>query len=206
MGFYARTILPALIDFSMRQRPIMKQRAKVVPLARGKVLEVGIGSGLNLSFYRPEHVERVWGLDPSIELQQRARSRAASAGVDVEFVGLSGEDIPIESEFFDTVVVTYTLCSIPDASRALGEMARVLKSGGRLLFSEHGIAPDPRVSRRQRAFDLWWSMLAGGCHLTRPVPELLRRAGFEFEDLNAAYLPGPKPLTYNYWGVARIDR
>jgi ubiquinone/menaquinone biosynthesis C-methylase UbiE len=206
MGFYERKILPALIDFSMRQRPIMKQREKVIPLARGRVLEVGIGSGLNLSFYRPDQVERVWGLDPSLELQQRARSRAASAGVEVEFVGLSGEEIPIESEFFDTVVVTYTLCSIPDVSRALGEMGRVLKSGGRLLFSEHGIAPDPRVSRRQHAFDRWWSILAGGCHLTRPVPELLRRAGFQLDDLNAAYLPGPKPLTYNYWGVARIER
>jgi len=206
MGFYERKVLPALIDFSMRQRPIMKQRAKVVPLARGKVLEVGIGSGLNLEFYRPENVERVWGLDPSIELQKRARARAAAAGVDVEFVGLSGEEIPIESEFFDTVVVTYTLCSIPDVSRALGEMARVLKSGGHILFCEHGIAPDARVSRRQQSFDRWWSLLAGGCHLTRPVPELLRRAGFRLEELNAAYLPGPKALTYNYWGVATIER
>jgi ubiquinone/menaquinone biosynthesis C-methylase UbiE len=206
MGFYERRILPALIDFSMRQRPIMKQREKVVPRARGRVLEVGIGSGLNLSFYRPEQVERVWGLDPSVELQRRARERAARAGVEVEFIGLSGEEIPVESEFFDTVVVTYTLCSIPDVSRALGEMARVLKSGGRLLFSEHGIAPDPQVSRRQRSFDRWWPKIAGGCHLTRPVPALLRQAGFELEDLNAAYLPGPKPLTYNYWGAARIER
>jgi ubiquinone/menaquinone biosynthesis C-methylase UbiE len=206
MGFYERRVLPALIDFSMRQRPIMKQRAKVVPLARGKVLEVGIGSGLNLQFYKPEQVERVWGLDPSIELQKRALSRAAAAGVQVEFVGLSGEEIPIESAFFDTVVVTYTLCSIPDVSRALGEMARVLKPDGRFLFSEHGVAPDPHVSRRQHSFDPWWSRLAGGCHLTRPVPELLRRAGFRLEELNAAYLPGPKPLTYNYWGVASIER
>jgi ubiquinone/menaquinone biosynthesis C-methylase UbiE len=206
MGFYERRILPALIDFSMRQRPIMKQREKIVPLARGRVLEVGIGSGLNLAFYRPAQVERVWGLDPSLELQERARSRAAAAGVEVEFVGLSGEDIPIESDFFDTVVVTYTLCSIPDVSRALGEMARVLKTGGQLLFSEHGIAPDPHVSRRQRSFDRWWPKVSGGCHLTRPVPELLRQAGFRLEDVSAAYLPGPKPLTYNYWGVARIER
>jgi len=206
MGFYERRVLPALIDFSMRQRPIMKQREKVVPLARGKVLEVGIGSGLNLQFYNPDQVERVWGLDPSVELQKRARARAAAAGVEVELVGLSGEEIPIESEFFDTIVVTYTLCSIPDVSRALDEMARVLKRGGRFLFSEHGIAPDPHVSRRQRAFEPWWARLAGGCHLTRPVPELLRRAGFRLEDLNAAYLPGPKALTYNYWGVASIER
>jgi ubiquinone/menaquinone biosynthesis C-methylase UbiE len=206
MGFYERRILPALIDFSMRQRPIMKQRAKVVPLARGKVLEVGIGSGLNLQFYRPENVERVWGLDPSLELQKRARARAAAAGVEVEFIGLSGEEIPIESEFFDTVVVTYTLCSIPDVSRALGEMGRVLKTGGRILFCEHGISPDAHVSRRQHSFDRWWPLVAGGCHLTRPVPDLLRRAGFQLDQLSAAYLPGPKPLTYNYWGVARVER
>jgi len=184
----------------------MKQREKIVPLARGRVLEVGIGSGLNLSFYRPEQVERVWGLDPSLELQERARSRATAAGVEVEFLGLSGEEIPIEAGYFDTVVVTYTLCSISDVSRALEEMARVLKPGGQLLFSEHGIAPDPRVSRRQKSFDRWWSKLSGGCHLTRPVPELLRRAGFRLEDVNAAYLPGPKALTYNYWGVARTAR
>lgn len=206
MGFYESRILPALIDFSMRQRPIMKQREKVVPLARGKVLEVGIGSGLNLQFYDRDRVERVWGLDPSLELQKRARSRAAAAGVEVEFVGLSGEEIPIEADFFDTIVVTYTLCSIPDVSRALDEMRRVLKPEGRMMFSEHGIAPDPRVSRRQRSFEPWWVRLAGGCHLTRPVPELLRRAGFRIEELSAAYLPGPKPLTYNYWGVASIDR
>ena len=206
MGFYERKILPALIDFSMRQRPIMKQRAKVIPLARGKVLEVGIGSGLNLQFYRRENVERIWGLDPSLELQQRARSRAAAAEIDVEFIGLSGEQIPIDSAFFDTVVVTYTLCSIPDVARALDEMARVLKSGGRILFCEHGISPDVHVRRRQHSFDRWWPRVAGGCHLTRPVPELLRQAGFRLEELNAAYLPGPKPLTYNYWGAASIAR
>lgn len=201
-SFYERRVLPVLIDFSMRQRPIMRQRSKIVPRAQGKVLEVGVGSGLNLPFYRGETVERVWGLDPSLELQKKARTRAAKAAVEVEFIALSGEEIPAESSFFDSVVVTYTLCTIPDAEAALGEMRRVLRPGGLLLFCEHGRAPDARVRRRQESFDRWWPKIAGGCRLTRPVPEMLRRAGFRVQELNAAYLPGPKVLTYNYWGIA----
>lgn len=204
MGFYERRLLPALIDFSMRQKPIMRQRSKVVPKARGKVLEVGIGSGLNLEFYDPTEVEKVWGLDPSFELQRKARLRAARAGVKVDFVGLSSETIPFESDFFDTVVVTYTLCSIPDVNAALAEMRRVLRADGRLLFCEHGRSPDAPVRRRQESMERWWQKIAGGCHLTRPVPELLRASGFAVEELSAAYLPGPRPLTYNYWGVATV--
>jgi ubiquinone/menaquinone biosynthesis C-methylase UbiE len=202
MGFYERNILPALLDFAMRQKPIMQQRSKVVPRASGKVLEVGIGSGLNLAFYDPVNVEGVWGLDPSLELQKRARARAERASVGVELIGLSGEEIPIEDAFFDTVLVTYTLCSIPDVTRALGEMARVLKPGGQFLFCEHGLAPDLGVQRRQLSWDRWWPRISGGCSLTRRIPDLVREAGFELRELNAAYLPGIKPLTYNYWGVA----
>jgi ubiquinone/menaquinone biosynthesis C-methylase UbiE len=205
MGFYEKRILPALIDFAMRQPPIMRQRSKIVPRARGKVLEIGIGSGLNLQFYRADQVEKVWGLDPSLELQGKARSRAASAGLPVDFIGLSGEQIPCDSAFFDTVVVTYTLCSIPDVTAALHEMRRVLKTDGTLLFCEHGRAPDSTVRRRQESLDRWWPKVAGGCHLTRPVPELLRTTGFSLQELNAAYLPGPKSLTYNYWGVAALS-
>ena len=202
MGFYDRHILPAVLDFAMRQPPIMKQRSKVVPRARGKVLEVGVGSGLNLALYDPARVETVWGLDPSLELQKRARVRAEHAAVGVEFIGLSGEEIPIDDAFFDTVLITYTLCTIPDVERALREMARVLKPGGELLFCEHGLAPDARVERRQRSWDRWWPKLSGGCHLTRRIPDLVRGAGFDLRELNTAYLPGPKPLTYNYWGIA----
>ena len=202
MGFYERTVLPALLDFAMRQPPITKQRQKVVPRARGRVLEVGIGSGLNLSFYDPQKVEAVWGLDPSLELQKRARARAERAQIGVELIGLSGEQIPVEEAFFDTVLVTYTLCTIPDVARALGEMARVLKPGGELIFCEHGLAPDARVERRQHSWNRWWPRVAGGCNLNRRIPDLVRAAGFDLRELNAAYIPGLKPLAYNYWGVA----
>jgi ubiquinone/menaquinone biosynthesis C-methylase UbiE len=202
MGFYDRNVLPPLLDFAMRQKPIMKQREKIVPRARGKVLEIGIGSGLNLAFYDPEKVATVWGLDPSLELQKRALARAARASIGLELIGLSGEQIPIEDAFFDTVLVTYTLCTIPDVERALGEMSRVLKPGGELLFCEHGLAPDAPVERRQQSWNRWWPKIAGGCNLTRRIPDLVRGAGFELRELNAAYIPGLKPLAYNYWGVA----
>jgi len=202
MGFYDRHILPPLLDLAMRQPPIMKQRAKVVPRAHGKVLEIGIGSGLNLSFYDPSRVEAVWGIDPSLELQKRARVRAEKAGVDVEFIPLSGEQIPIESGFFDSVLVTYTLCTIPDVAAALREMARVLKPGGELIFAEHGLSPDSDVARRQHSWNRWWPKFSGGCSLTRRPPDLLRDAGFQVGAIDTMYLPGPRLLTYNYWGVA----
>jgi ubiquinone/menaquinone biosynthesis C-methylase UbiE len=191
-----------MLDFAMSQPPIMCQREKVVPRARGRVLEVGLGSGLNLGFYDAEKVDVVLGLEPSAELKERAAPRAAKADVPLEMVGLIGEDIPLESESVDTVMITYTLCTIPGVDAALAEMRRVLRPQGELIFCEHGKAPDANVARWQARVEPIWKRLAGGCHLTRDIPELLRGAGFEVRDLEQLYLPGPRIATFNTWGTA----
>jgi len=180
----------------------MRQRTKLVPHARGRVLEVGIGSGLNLPFYDADRVTRVWGLDPSEELTARARDAAEDVPFDVELVTAGSEEIPFDAASFDTVVVTYTLCTIPEVVPALREMARVLKPDGRLLFCEHGVAPDADVRRWQERMNPIWRRLGGGCHLNRDVPDLIRRGGFEVTELETMYIPGWRPASFNYWGTA----
>jgi ubiquinone/menaquinone biosynthesis C-methylase UbiE len=202
MGLYSKYFLPRLVHLSCSSNPTMRQRQKLVPLAHGRVLEVGIGSGLNLPFYDPERVTEVVGLDPSPELIRMAARPAASASFDVAFVTAGGEEIPLDSGSFDTVLLTYTLCTIPDYEPALRELARVLTPGGRLLFCEHGLAPDPGVRRWQDRLDPVWRRLAGGCHLNRNVPDLLDRGGFEIEGMETMYVPGWRPASYNYWGSA----
>lgn len=202
MGLYARYVLPKLLDFAMRQEPIMQQRQKVVPQARGRVLEIGIGSGLNLAFYDRARVAKLWGLDPSEELRRIASERARAAGMEVEFLGLPSEQIPLDDGSVDTIVTTYTLCTIPDVARALGEMRRVLAPEGTMVFSEHGRAPDPGVARWQDRLDGIWGCIAGGCHLNRSIADLIRGAGFRIDALETAYLPGPRPFVHTYWGSA----
>jgi ubiquinone/menaquinone biosynthesis C-methylase UbiE len=202
MGLYDRYVLPRLLDYAMRDRSIMRQRAKVVPLAHGRVLEVGIGSGLNLSFYDKAKVEKLIGLDPSPELNVAARRRAEEAGVDVDWMMLSSERIPLPDQSVDSIVITYTMCSIPDVHSALLEMARVLKSGASMFFSEHGRAPDASVRRWQDRLDPLWGKISGGCHINRDVPGLLSDAGLFVQELDTMYLPGPRPLTFQYWGRA----
>jgi ubiquinone/menaquinone biosynthesis C-methylase UbiE len=202
-GWYDRHVLPYLLDFACGMKPIRRQREKIVPRARGKVLEVGIGTGLNMRHYDKSRVSAIVGLDPALALHRIAAKRIARAGLAVELVSFSAEKIPIEDAAFDTVVVTYTLCTIPDPVAALKEMGRVLKPEGRLLFCEHGRAPDARVRRWQERLDPYWGPLAGGCHLARDIPALLAEAGFRIKELDTAYLPGPRPLTFNYWGTAR---
>jgi len=186
----------------MRDKCIMRQRGKVVPLAHGRVLEVGIGSGLNLSFYDKSRLEKLVGLDPSPELGKLARKRAAEAGVDVDWLALSSEKIPLPDASVDSIVITYTMCTIPDVHSALLEMRRVLKSGGQMFFSEHGRAPDASVRKWQDRINPVWGRIAGGCRLNRDVPRILQDAGFELTDLQTMYLPGPRPMTFNYWGTA----
>lgn len=202
MGLYNRYVLPRLLDYAMKDRPIMRQRAKVVPLAHGRVLEVGIGTGLNLSFYDKSKVEKVIGLDPSPELNVTARKRAEEAGVDVDWLMLSSERIPLPDDSVDSIVITYTMCSIPDVDAALREMARVMKPGASMFFSEHGLAPDAKVRRWQDRLDPLWGKIAGGCHINRDVPKMLGGAGLAIQQLDTMYLPGPRPLTFNYWGRA----
>lgn len=201
-NWYERYLLPYLLDFACGIRPVWRQRQKVVPLARGRILEIGIGTGLNAAHYQRDQVEQIVGLDPALQMHRLARKRIARAQLPVELIGLSAEKIPLPDASFDTVLITYTLCTIPDPVSALREMRRVLKPGGRLIFCEHGRAPDTSVRRWQDRLTPWWKPLAGGCHLNRDIPQLLREAGFNSKDLEQMYLPGPRPLTYNYWGTA----
>ena len=203
MGFYAKHILPRALDFACSMKPVLEQREKVVPLAEGRVLEVGIGTGLNLPYYDATKVERVIGLDPAEEMLVRARKRAAGLPFAVEHLALEGERIPLEPGSIDTVLVTYTLCTIPDVLTALGGMRRVLKPTGRLIFCEHGKAPDARVRRWQRRINPLWGKLLGGCSLDRDVPSLLKQGGFAFDTIESAYLDGPAIASFNYWGTAR---
>jgi ubiquinone/menaquinone biosynthesis C-methylase UbiE len=201
-NWYERRLLPWLLDVACGIRPFSRQRRKVVPLASGRVLEIGIGTGLNLAYYDRSRVAELIGLDPGVEMHRLARKRAAAAGIEVQLVALSAERIPFEDGAFDTVLVTYSLCTIPDPAAALREMRRVLKPSGQLIFCEHGLARDASVRAWQRRLTPAWSRMAGGCHLDRDIPALLQQAGFRFVDLQTGYLPGPRPFAYNFWGVA----
>ena len=203
MNLYERYCLPRLLDFACSMKPIPRQRAKVVPRAHGKVLEIGIGSGLNLEHYDSSRLTSLHGLDPAQEMSRLARKRMRKAGLDVELIHLSAEAIPADVASYDCIVCTYTLCTIPDAVAALGEMRRVLKPDGELLFCEHGLAPDPGVARWQDRLNPIWKPIAGGCNMHRDIPALLEQGGFETRELEQMYLPRtPKVLGYNYWGVA----
>ena len=202
MGFYAKRILPHLINAAMKNKDATRLRAVWVPEARGRVLEIGIGSGLNLPFYSSQ-VECLYGVEPSAELQKMAEERAKRSNLRVEFLLQSAEDaIGLADESVDTVVMTWTLCSIPDPMRALAQMKRVLKPDGRMLFIEHGKSPDAGVARWQDRLQPAWKKIGGGCHLNRKIDQLLGTAGFEIQELQTGYLPGPRPMTYTYQGRA----
>jgi ubiquinone/menaquinone biosynthesis C-methylase UbiE len=206
MGFYAKHVLPHAIDFAMRDKETSRIRAEVIPRAHGMVLEVRIGSGLNLPFYS-DRVTRVYGVDPSLELQKIARTRARAASVAVEFLAQSAEEsLPLDDQSIDTVVITWTLCSIPDVSKALLQVKRVLKPTGQLIFVEHGLAPDPSVQSWQNRINPIWKPIAGGCNLNRKIDDLITSAGFEMSELQTTYLPGPRPLTFTYRGIAQQAR
>ncbi|WP_328716431.1 class I SAM-dependent methyltransferase [Halomonas elongata] len=203
MSFYENRVLPHLLHLACGNKVIERQRAALVPEAQGRVLEVGMGSGLNLPHYDPRRVELVWGLEPSAGMRHKARRDVADAPFEVRWLDLPGEEIPLETDSVDTVVLTYTLCTIPDWHRALEQIRRVLKPNGRLLFCEHGMAPDEAVRQWQDRADPWWGRMAGGCHLNRAIPDLIERTGFGIQDLEAGYLPKvPKFVGFHFRGVA----
>ena len=196
MNLYDRHVLPHLIDFACGMGAVMKTRAQIVPQAEGRVLEIGIGSGLNLSFYDPAKVSVIVGVDPSAAMQKLARQRAAQISIPVEMTALELGQIQAADASFDSIVCTFTLCTIPDAMAALQEMRRVLKPGGKLLFSEHGLAPDLPVVRWQHRLTPLWKPFSGGCHLNRDIPALIRAGGFSIGQLDSSYLKGPRPMTW----------
>jgi ubiquinone/menaquinone biosynthesis C-methylase UbiE len=202
LSVYQRLVLPRLLDFAMRQAALRPFRERVIGAAEGRVLEIGIGSGLNLPFYG-RAVGAVIGLEPSRALLRMAADRVADATVPVELLQASAEAVPLEDASIDTVVTTWTLCTIPDAHRALAEMRRVLKPGGALLFVEHGRAPEPGVALWQDRLDPLWRRAAGGCHLNRAIDALIAGSGFRIDALANARLPGPRTHTFLYEGRAR---
>jgi ubiquinone/menaquinone biosynthesis C-methylase UbiE len=205
MGLYQRHLLPRLIQCACGSRVVDRQRRKVVPLAQGEVLEIGFGSGLNLPHYRPGQVDTLWALEPSAEMRALAAPRVAASGLKPRWLDLPGEALPLPDASVDCVVMTYTLCTIPDAGAALAQLKRVLRPGGRLLFCEHGAAPDAAVRRWQDRLDGPWGRIAGGCHLNREVAPLIASAGFRFDELQSGYLPKtPRFAGYNTWGCARV--
>ncbi|MDH3430461.1 MAG: class I SAM-dependent methyltransferase [Gammaproteobacteria bacterium] len=203
MNFYEERVLPHLIDWACSTRPNRKQREKIVPLAEGDVLEIGFGSGLNLPFYDAQKVRKIWGLEPSEGMRRKARPMVEKSELEVEFIDLPGESIPLDTNSVDTVLVTFSLCTITDAVAALQGMRRVLKPGGSLLFCEHGIAPDEGVRRWQQRLNPTWRRFAGGCNMNRDIPDLLGKGGFKVTADERMYIPGIRMLSYNYWGRAR---
>ena len=205
MGFYENHILPRFINIACGLKAVQMQRAKVVPRAEGRILEIDFGSGLNMPFYTPEKVDLLLGLEPSEKARKMAQSKIDASGMPFEFVGLDGQEIPLENDSVDTVVLTYTLCTIPDAIKAAGEMHRVLKPGGKLLFSEHGASPDDGVRKWQDRINPAWKKIAGGCHLNRDIPDLLAKGGFHVRQLDSYYIPGPKVAAWTFEGWASKD-
>jgi len=201
VSVWGRVVLPRLIDLVMRNRAAAMERARLVPLASGVVLEIGIGSALNHPYYSPD-VRALYGVDPSLALWRIGRRRLGAGALPVRYVVGSAEALPVADRCVDSVVTTWTLCSIPDARAALAEMRRVLRPGGRLVFIEHGRAPDPSVRRWQDRLTPLWARVAGGCHLNRPIDALLEAAGFQPITLDRGYGEGPRPMSYLYKGVA----
>ena len=205
MGLYERFVLPRIIDLTCGSKPVMRQRGKVVPHARGRILEVGMGSGLNLPYYDADKVEFVWGLEPSEGMRERAEPRLSASPLEVRWLGLKGEEIPLEDNSVDTVVLTYTLCTIPDYRLALEQMRRVLKPDGQLLFCEHGKAPDKAIKKWQDRLNPVWKVIGGGCNLNRDIPQILGQSGFGIKNLETMYLPKtPRIAGFQYWGHAGI--
>ena len=203
MSLYDKYVLPKFLNCACGSNPVALQRQKVVPLVEGKVLEVGVGSGLNLPFYDKSKIDELWGLDPSEELSDMARKVADRENIVVNFVSSGAEEIPLPDSYFDSVLITYTMCTIPEVARANKEIKRVLKRGGKLIFCEHGEAPDENIRKWQKRINPFWGLIAGGCNIDRKIPNLIQESGFDIVEMEEMYLPStPKIAGYNYWGYA----
>ena len=202
---YENYVLPKLLDTCCSTKPINYQREKIVPNASGTVLEIGIGSGLNIPFYNISKIDKIYGLDPSIQLCKKAIKKGEEIDINIDFLFEGAEEIKLKSNSIDTVVITYTLCSIPNPMDALKEIKRVIRSDGNILFCEHGIAPDIKVSKWQNRINPIWGKLFGGCNINRDIPSIISNSGFKVQNLEQMYLPStPKIVGYNYWGSASI--
>ena len=203
MGFYNKYILPKIINAGCGTKPIRKQREKVLPLCKGIVLEIGCGSGLNFSFYEENNIDKLYALEPDKEMLRQAESVVKEVNFPITFLETGAEKIPLEDDSIDTALLTYTLCTIPDPLAALLEIRRVLKKGGKLVFCEHGMAPENNVKKMQNFINSFWPIFVGGCNLNRDIPSLIKDAGFLVDNLETMYLPKtPKWFGYNYWGAA----
>ena len=203
-GWWDRVMVPKLIGCACAQPQIMKARSRIVPQASGDVLELGCGGGINMAFYDPSRVESFSGVDPSAGLLERSREAAQAIGIDADIRGGVGEAIPFASASFDTVLCTFTLCSVDDQRQVLSEMRRVLRPGGKVLFLEHGSAPDENVRKWQRRIEPIWKRIGGNCHLTRPITDAYTAAGFAVSAGDKGYMPkSPKPFSWIEWGEAR---
>ena len=202
---YERHVLPKVLDACCSTKPVNYQRNKIVPYAKGKILEIGIGSGINIPFYDKANVEKIYGLDPSEELNNIAQKKAINNNLEIDFLLNGAEEIPLPSNSMDTILITYTLCTIQDLESSLKEIKRVMKDDGVMLFCEHGIAPDAKVIKWQNRVNPLWGKLFGGCNINRNIPEIIQSSGFTLNSLDQMYLPStPKIVGYNYWGKATI--
>tara|TARA_B100001250_G_scaffold254907_1_gene219366 strand:- start:49 stop:672 length:624 start_codon:yes stop_codon:yes gene_type:complete len=206
VDFYEKYILPHLLNCTCNQKPFVHQRRKVVPLAKGNILEIGIGSGLNIPFYEAEGIDKIWGIDPSEELIAMAKNQVKDDTPDIELIISKAEEIDFEDDFFDTILMTYTMCTISNLSEAFTELKRVIKPTGKLIFCEHGMAPDENVIKWQNRINTFWPKISGGCNINKEIPSIIESSGFSISDLENMYLPKtPKVLGFNYWGTAALN-
>ena len=206
MCFYDKYILPTFLNCACGTKPMQYQRKKIVPFAKGEVLEIGIGSGLNLPFYDLDQINKIWGLDPSEELNSMAEKVARDIDIDVDLIIGGAEEIPLPENSIDTILLTYTLCTIPKVKDSIKEIERVLKPSGSMLFCEHGLAPDEKVAKWQQRLNPYWKKIAGGCNLNRDIPKIIQDSSFKITKLETMYLPStPKFAGFNYWGEVRVS-
>ena len=202
MSFYRNRVYPHLVTALGNPEPICRIRRQIVPLAEGTVLEIGVGPGVNFRFYDTARVKKLYALEPNPGMLARADRERRQLQLDIEFLGLPGEQIPLPSASVDTIVSTFTLCTIPGVSEAIRGLARVLRPGGRFIFFEHGLAPDPPVRSWQRRAEPLFQCAFAGCHVTRNIPELIEQGGFRIAQMNRGYLAGfPKCGSYCFWGT-----